>query len=96
MILSALLITLLISPYLYNYDFILLLVPFALLVNTGNPLQRIAVIVCYLVPTFAIALYGRAGNISLLAVTIVIVVLLLLTIKSQVDVPTVTAYNTNN
>ena len=96
LMMSALLITLLVSPYLYNYDFILLLVPFALLANTGNLPQRITVIVCYLVPTFAIALYGRAGNISLLAVTIVIVVLLFLIIKSKVDVPTVTAYNTNN
>jgi len=93
---SALLVTLLISPYLYNYDFILLLVPFALLANTGNLPQRITVIVCYLIPTFAIALYGRAGNISLLVVTVVMTALLYLRIKSQVDVHTFTAYNTNN
>ena len=76
---SALLITLLVSPYLYNYDFILLLVPFAMLVNvTSNALQKIVVFVCYLVPTFALLLFGRAGNISLIIVTIVITVLLYL------------------
>jgi hypothetical protein len=87
LMMSALLITLLVSPYLYNYDFILLLVPFALLVNTGNLLQKIIVIVCYLVPTFAIILYDRDGNISLLAVTVVLVGILFLRTESQVDVP---------
>jgi len=84
---STLLITLLVSPYLYNYDFILLLVPFALLVRDGGSVQKIVVIICYLVPTFAIAFFGRAGNISLMAVTIVIAALLYLRINSKVDVP---------
>ncbi len=84
---STLLITLLVSPYLYNYDFILLLVPFAILVNVSNILQKILVIVCYLVPTFAIAFYGRDGNVSLMAVTIVITALLYLRANSKVDVP---------
>jgi hypothetical protein len=83
----TLLITLLISPYLYNYDFILLLVPFAVLIKDGNSIQKIIVLICYLVPTFAIALLGRAGNIWLIAVTIVIAVLLYLRITSKVDVP---------
>jgi len=95
LILSALLITLLVSPYLYNYDFILLLVPFTLFINEGNLLQKIVIILCYFVPTFVIALYGRAGNISLLIVTLVITALLYLRIKSQVDVPAFTTYNTN-
>ncbi len=96
LIVVALLITLLVSPYLYNYDFILLLVPFALFIREGNLLQKVVVIFCYLIPTFAIAFYGRAGNISLLVVTIVITALLYLHSKSQVDVPAVTTYNTNN
>jgi hypothetical protein len=81
------LITLLVSPYLYNYDFILLLIPFAVLIRDGNILQKIIVSICYLVPTFAIAFFGRAGNISLIAVTMVIVALLYLRITSKVDVP---------
>ena len=65
---AALLVTLLVSPYLYNYDFLLLLVPFAVLVSSkvisrGKDLLSI---VCYLVPTFALLLYGREGNISLI------------------------------
>jgi hypothetical protein len=81
------LITLLVSPYLYNYDFILLLVPFAVLIKEGNMVQKIIVLICYFIPTFAIAFFGRAGNISLMAVTIVITVLLYLRTNSKVDVP---------
>ena len=84
----ALLITLLVSPYLYNYDFILLLVPLAFLVSQNVGLiQKLAVITCYLVPTFAIALYGRDGNISLVLATIVITLLVYLLAKPKVDVP---------
>ena len=83
----TLVITLLVSPYLYNYDFILLLVPFAVLIKDGNILQKIIVLICYLVPTFAIAFLGRVGNISLIAVTIVIATLLYLRTNSKVDVP---------
>ena len=83
---TVLSITLLSSPYLYNYDFLLLLVPFAALTDTkGNLFQRIIIILCYLIPTIAIVLYGREGNISLLLVTILIIILLYS--KSKVDVP---------
>jgi hypothetical protein len=57
-----------------------------LLVNNGGLPQKIIVIVCYLVPTFAIILYGRDGNISLLAVTVVLAGILFLRAESQVDV----------
>ena len=84
----ALLITLLVSPYLYNYDFILLLIPFASLISAEvGFIQKLIVILCYLVPTFAIAFYGRDGNISLLIATIVITLLIYLLAKSKVDVP---------
>jgi hypothetical protein len=75
---AALLVTLLVSPYLYNYDFLLLLVPFAVLGRQGNLLQIIIVLICYFVPSFALLLLGRAGNISLIAVTIVLAALLVL------------------
>jgi len=86
---STLVVTLLVSPYLYNYDFILLLVPFAVLINSSRDIiSKIIVIFCYLIPTFAIALWGRDGNISLIIVTIVIVFLLYLRAKeSSIDVP---------
>lgn len=85
----ALLITLLVSPYLYNYDFILLVIPFTFLISTvGGFIQKFIVIICYLLPTFVIAFYGRDGNISLLFATIVITFLLA---KSKVDVPALTS-----
>jgi hypothetical protein len=67
---------LLVSPYLYNYDFLLLLVPFAVLPKRGNLLQIIIVLICYFIPSFALLLLGRAGNISLILVTIVLTALL--------------------
>jgi glycosyl transferase family 87 len=75
---AALLITLLVSPYLYNYDFLLLLVPFAVLPKQGNLLKIIVVLICYFIPSFALLLLGRAGNISLILVTIVLTLLLYL------------------
>jgi hypothetical protein len=95
---SALLVTLIASPYLYNYDFILLLVPFAVLGNTkGGIVDKIVLSLCYLVPTFAIAIYGRIGNISLILATIVISLLLFLRVKTTgIDVTARASYNTNN
>lgn len=78
---AATLVTLLASPYLYNYDYLLLLVPFAVLVNRGNLAQKIIVAVCYLIPTLLIIIYGRAGNLSLLLVTLMLSVLLYLQIR---------------
>ena len=87
---SALSITLLSSPYLYNYDFLLLLVPFAVLINIKSSFfQKIVVLLCYLIPTFAIAFFGRDGNISLLLVTVLITILLYS--KLKVDVPALTS-----
>lgn len=95
---SALLVTLIASPYLYNYDFILLLVPFAVLGNTkGGIVDKIVLSLCYLVPTFAIAIYGRNGNISLILATIVTSLLLFLRVKTTgIDVTARASYNTNN
>ena len=100
----ALLITLLVSPYLYNYDFLLLLVPFAVLVHAkGTLIEKVVVIISYIVPTFAILLYGRDGNISLILVTIVMTILLYLymlrilrTKNSLIDFTEPAAYNTSN
>ena len=91
---SVLLITLLASPYLYNYDFILLLVPFAILA-TGSFVEKIFVLLCHLVPTLALALYGRAGNITLLAAAVLLTVLIFLRDKSQVDAKPRASYNTS-
>lgn len=96
LITSALLITLLVSPYLYNYDFILLLVPFAVILNSSTVLEKVFVLLSYLVPSLAIIQFGREGNIALNAATLVIAFILFLSARSQVDVPASRSYNTSN
>jgi hypothetical protein len=97
LLVGALLITLLVSPYLYNYDFLLLFVPFAVLAKVGSLIQKIIVIICYLVPTPALLLLGRAGNISLIIVTVMMAALFYSIAKHPIiDVPAHAAYNTNN
>lgn len=81
---AALLVTLLVSPYLYNYDFLLLLIPFAILISKGNIGQKIIVILCYLIPSVALILYGRDGNISLIIVSAVMMLLLYARVKNPV------------
>lgn len=92
---ASTLATLLISPYLYNYDFVLLLVPFAFLLKDNRLIQRIIVGLSYLVPTLLIALLGRAGNLSLVAAALVLTVLIFLRAGSQVDANRLAAYNTD-
>jgi hypothetical protein len=75
---AALLVTLLVSPYLYNYDFILLLVPFAILLYKSSLVDKISVACCYFVPTFALIAYGRSGNSLLIVVTGILLLLLYL------------------
>ena len=96
LITSTLLATLLISPYLYNYDFILLLIPFAVLVSLHGFTPKIVVALSYLIPTFTIILYRRDGNISLNAATIFIAFVIFMYAKAQVDVPASESYNVSN
>lgn len=93
---SALMVTLLVSPYLYNYDFILLLVPFAVILNSSTMLEKIGILLSYLVPSLAIILFGREGNIALNAATVIVAFILFLRARSQVDVPARESYNTSN
>ena len=59
-IVTALFMTLLVSPYFYNYDFILLLIPFAMIFDQIKGWAvKIVLGLCYLAPYFAIGLYGR-------------------------------------
>lgn len=93
----ALLVTLLVSPYLYNYDFLLLLVPFAVLIHNANRVEKIVVFLCYLVPTLALILLGRSGNLSLILVSVILMVILYAHARSYViDFRAGAAYNTNN
>jgi len=86
----SILITLLTIPHLYNYDFILLLIPFALLLEESHSwLERIGLIVLYLFPFFAILILGRSsGDPSLLFVTLILAALVTLHARKlpQLDV----------
>jgi hypothetical protein len=81
---AALLLTLLVSPYLYNYDFLLLLVPFGILLPRSHLVEKIILLLCYLIPTVALLLYGRGGNISLILASVVTLALLYARAKNPV------------
>lgn len=84
---TALFTTLLVSPYFYNYDFILLLVPFAILLDQMKGWNVKSILgLCYLAPYFAIGFYGRNGNISLIVITGILAGLFYLKLKA-IDVP---------
>lgn len=85
---AVLLVTMIALPYLYNYDYILLLIPFAVLADKKSRItHKIIVAFCCLLPSVAIVLYARDGNISLLIATVVITILLYFRFKSSVDFP---------
>jgi hypothetical protein len=93
---AALLVTLIVSPYLYNYDYLLLLVPFAVLFRSNPWTVNVVILFCYLVPSFAILVYGRNGNLSLAAAALLMLIVLYASAKKVViDFPVRTAYNTN-
>jgi Glycosyltransferase family 87 len=73
----SILIVLLANPHLYNYDFILLLIPFALLAEVSTSwFERIGLILLYLFPFFAIVKFGRSiGDPSLIGVTLILTML---------------------
>ena len=74
----SILIVLLANPHLYNYDFVLLLIPFALLAEVSSSwFEQIDLILLYLFPFFAIVKFGRSmGDPSLLGVTLILTMLL--------------------
>lgn len=74
----AALATLLISPYLLNYDYLLLLVPLISLAGRDLSMYEwIALGAAYVLPPIALALWGTAGNPMLIVSTCVVVFLIL-------------------
>ncbi len=60
---SATLVMLLASPYLLNYDFVLLLVPLAMLAGgERKPVDWVVLLAAYVVPFAALMVWGRQGN----------------------------------
>jgi len=63
----AALFTLLVSPYLLNYDYVLLLIPMILLLN----LHKAIVVIPYLL-SFVVLVFGRNGNNFLVLTTLLV------------------------
>jgi hypothetical protein len=71
----SILATLLSSPYLLNYDFVLLLVPFFFLAGgERTPFEWSLIVAAYLIPFIALGIWNRNGNIvfSISAFTLLI------------------------
>jgi hypothetical protein len=64
---ASILATLLSSPYLLNYDFVLLLLPLFLLAGGDHtPLEWSPIVAAYLIPFVALEIWNRNGNIVFL------------------------------
>jgi hypothetical protein len=69
---AGVLITLLVSPYLQNYDYVLLLVPLFVLARDAQRLDWLWIIVGYALPFIALGLVGANGDVSLIFVTLIL------------------------
>ena len=76
LIAAAVLITQLVSPYVQNYDFLLLLVPLIVLAAEAHWMDWAWLALAYGVPFIALGLYGTAGNMSLVASALILWLLL--------------------
>jgi len=75
MIAGIILVTLLISPYLLNYDFVLLLVPIFIVAKQAiKPLDWALIGTAYIIPWLGLGFFGRQGNIVFILSTIFIAI----------------------
>lgn len=64
---AGILATLLASPYLLNYDYLLLLMPFIELARDKLPVTgRVALGIAYVLPFISLGIWGTAGNVSMI------------------------------
>lgn len=90
---AAILTVLLSSPYLLNYDFLLLLVPILLLVSEPIKVAEwILIAVSYLIPLVAFVVLGRQGN-ALYSISTLILLVLVFYHTRRLDVSLGAAYN---
>jgi hypothetical protein len=71
---AGVLATLIVSPYLQNYDYLLLLVPFFELSRTAKGWDWAWLAIAFLAPLAALALMGTAGNAWLILSTVLLCV----------------------
>ncbi len=68
---AAAVVTLLVSPYLLNYDYVLLLAPFVLLAGEARGLDWAWLGLAYVIPVIGLSVFGTAGNASLIVSAII-------------------------
>ena len=84
---------LLVNPYLLNYDFVLLLVPFFVLMKQHRTIiEYLLLVFAYLLPLISLDFLGRQGN-SLFLVSTLILLLVFYHDTLQLDVSHGPAYN---
>jgi hypothetical protein len=89
----AILVTLLSSPYLLNYDFVLLLLPLFFLTGRDCTWKEWVIIAAaYLIPFIALGIWGRQGNFAFSLSAFILLVMLHRETR-QLDVSRHAAYN---
>lgn len=88
----AVMITLLISPYLQNYDYILLLVPLFALAANAHRFDWLWLAFAYIIPFVGLGLFGVAGDVSLVISALFSFIVLARAIR-QLDGSPNAAYN---
>ena len=80
------------SPYLQNYDYVLLLVPLFILASEARRLDWLWLALAYLLPFLGFGLFGVPGDVSLV-ISALIVFTLFTNAMSKLDVSAGAAYN---
>lgn len=93
------LMTLLTSPYLLNYDYVLLVIPILAAVGIARTTGEWAwVLVAYGLPWLGLSLMGRQGNVSLVLATILLAAITYYQMQDRkmLDAPSSRLYNQQN
>ncbi len=88
---AVVIVTLLVSPYLQNYDYILLLVPLFILASNAHRFDWFFIAFAYILP-LSLGIFGVPGEISL-DISALIIFVLLARVTRQLDVSQRAAYN---
>lgn len=87
-------ITLLVSPYLLNYDFVLLLIPLFLITSQAQDWWEWSLTgAIYLLPWIGLGLFGRGGNVALILSAVLVAIWFYQRTKRTLDSPISTMYN---
>jgi len=89
----VIIVTLLVSPYLLNYDFVLLMLPLFFLAGQDNKITDwFFIIAAYIIPILSIGFLGRHGNFGF-SLSAILLLAILYHRSRQLDVSSHAAYN---